>query len=382
MTAMPDLPAILGGEPVRPQGPPDWPGRDPEVAAAVAAALADGSWGKYDGPHVPALETDLAKYHEVPHVLSCASGTLAIEIALRALQVQPGDEVILAAYDYEANFLCIHALGATPVLVDVAAHNWNLDPERLHGAFSEKTRAIIVSHLHGGMVPMREVRDFADRAGAPIIEDAAQAVGATVQGKRAGTWGDIGILSFGGSKLLSAGRGGALLTNRAELHQRLRVLLRRGVQQWAALSELQAAALRPQLARLNERHARRAAAVAQLDMLLADVPGLRRFEDNCDCSPAYYKVGFQFDESAWGVSRDRFADALRAEGIAIDPGFRAVHVGRGTGRFRAAGDLAEAERAHRGALVLHHPILLCNEAEIADIARAIRRLYANRERLR
>src|SRR4029077_5491179 len=116
---MSDLPAILGGTPIRPQGPPDWPGHDLEVAAAVSAALADGSWGKYDGPHVAALEADLARYHSVSHALTCASGTLAVEIALRALQVGPGDEVILAAYDYEANFLCVHALGATPVLVDV-----------------------------------------------------------------------------------------------------------------------------------------------------------------------------------------------------------------------------------------------------------------------
>jgi dTDP-4-amino-4,6-dideoxygalactose transaminase len=379
---MSDLPAILGGAPVRPQGPPDWPGTDADVSAAVAAALADGSWGKYDGPHVERLEADLASLLGVRHVQTCASGTLAIELALRAFQVGPGDEAILAAYDYEANFLGVHAVGATPVLVDVAAGNWNLDPARLNAALSSKTRAIIVSHLHGGIVPMHAVRDIADRAGVPVIEDAAQAVGANVQGRRAGTWGDIGVLSFGGSKLLSAGRGGALLTNRDDLHHRLRVVLRRGFQQWAALSELQAAALRPQVARLDERHASRAAAVARLDEFFADVPGLRRFVNACECSPAFYKVGYQFDAEAFGLDRERFCAAVRAEGIALDPSFRAAHVGRAPGRFRAAGPLAEADRAHHGAVVLHHPVLLCNDDDLAAVARAVRRIYANRERLR
>lgn len=229
---------------------------------------------------------------------------------------------------------------------------------------------------------MREIREIADRADVPIIEDAAQAPGAMVQGRRAGTWGDVGVLSFGGSKLLSAGRGGALLTNRADLHHRWRGLLRRGVQQWAALSELQAAALRPQLARLDVWNSRRSAAVAKLDQLLADIPGLQRFKNDCECSPAFYKVGYQFDAAVFGLDRERFCAAMRAEGVAFDPGFRAAHVGRSTGRFRTAGQLAESERAHHGVVVLHHPVLLCNDADLASVARAVQRAYANRERLR
>src|SRR5262245_52967433 len=94
-----DDPALLGGKPVRPLGPPDWPGFDPDVAAAVQAAQRDGSWGRYEGPHVERLELELARYFGVPFALTCASGTLAVEIALRAVPVGPGDEVILSAYD-------------------------------------------------------------------------------------------------------------------------------------------------------------------------------------------------------------------------------------------------------------------------------------------
>src|SRR5207249_1402140 len=109
-----------------------------------------------------------------------ASGTLAVEMALRALKIGAGDEVILSAYDYPGNFLTVHAVGARPALVDVEPCNWNLDPSLLQGATTPATRAILVSHLHGGMVPMREVRSFADAHGLQLVEDAAQAPGAMV----------------------------------------------------------------------------------------------------------------------------------------------------------------------------------------------------------
>src|SRR5439155_1399263 len=130
----------------------------------------------------------------VTHALACGSGTFAVELALRALKVGPGDEVMLAAYDYPGNFLCVHAVGATPVLVDIHPDNWNLDPARLEEACGPATRAVIVSHLHGGLVPMREVMGFAAARGIRVIEDAAQCPGAVVQGRRAGSWGDAGGL--------------------------------------------------------------------------------------------------------------------------------------------------------------------------------------------
>jgi dTDP-4-amino-4,6-dideoxygalactose transaminase len=214
-----------------------------------------------------------------------------------------------------------------------------------------------------------------------VIEDAAQAPGAIVEGRRAGTWGDAGILSFGGSKLLSAGRGGALLTPHASVHQRARVLLDRG-NQVCPLSELQAAVLLPQLEKLDVRNKQRLDSVCWLRERLQDVPGLRPFPGRCvDGVPGYYKVGFQYDTAAFGVPRHRLAAALRAEGIAMDEGFRALHVGRAPSRFRREGELQEAERAHHGALVLHHPVLLGTRKELEEIVLAIHKLYANADRL-
>src|SRR5256714_4266141 len=153
MTSSPSLPALLGGPPVRPQGPPDWPLPDADVLAALHAAYLDGSWGKYHGGNVQRLEERLARYHDIPFALTCASGTFAVEVALRALKVGPGDEVLLAGYDYGGNFLSVHAVGAMPVLVDVAHDNSNLNSARLAATTGPATPALIVLHFHGGMVP-------------------------------------------------------------------------------------------------------------------------------------------------------------------------------------------------------------------------------------
>ena len=376
-----DLPALLGGPALRPQGPPDWPPSDDDVRQALDEAWRDGSWGKYHGGRVATLEQRLADYHGGHHVLACGSGTFAVELALRALKVGPGDEVVLSAYDYPGNFLAVHAVGAVPVLADVHPDNWNLDAERLAEACGPATRVFLVSHLHGGLVPMREVMELAAERGVRVTEDAAQCPGAVVQGKRAGTHGDAGVLSFGGSKLLTAGRGGALLTPHADVLQRARLALQRG-NVVCPLSELQAAALLPQLARLEVRNTERLSKVALLLQWLAEVRGLRPFVNAvADSQPAYYKLGFRFEAGEFGLSRERFVAALRAEGMAFDEGFRGLHVGRSPSRFRRGGSLIEADRAHAGAVVLHHPVLLEASSVVEEVARAVLKVRAHREAL-
>jgi dTDP-4-amino-4,6-dideoxygalactose transaminase len=421
---------------------PRWPPADPEVAAALAAAARDGLWGQYHGSHVGGLEEELAAYFGVPHVLTCASGTLAVEAALRAVGVGPGDEVVLGSYEYESNFLTIHAIGAKPVFVDVAPGTAALDPARLSEAFTPATKAVLVSHLHGTVADMPAVLAASESRGVKVVEDAAQCPGAVLGGKKVGSWGHAGVISFGGSKLLAAGRGGALFSHEAATYQRAKVWLSRGIQQWAAISELQAAVLRPQLKRLDERTAQRQRAVVRIVQELADVPGItplcffgkpgdvgwveRVFErrptgpeetlsGSGGSSPAkpgsthptgvlgepgasaigvrtpvadapgsptgysaYYKVGFHFDESQFGLAREEFCRLLRAEGIAFDPGFKALHLSRAPSRFRAVGDLIESARLHSTCVILHHPVLLGSVEEIGHVARAVRSVYRKR----
>jgi dTDP-4-amino-4,6-dideoxygalactose transaminase len=187
----------------------------------------------------------------------------------------------------------------------------------------------------------------------------------------------VGVLSFGGSKLLCAGRGGAMLFADANLHQRAKVHLHRGLQQWAPLSELQAAALRPQLAKLAAMTAHRAANVREM---LRGLTHLLPFATQPDDYPAYYKLGFQYDSAAFGLPREVFVDAMRAEGIALDAGFKALHVGRSPSRFRTAGDLANAAAAHERCVVLHHPVLSLSQEDARQVAEAVAKIYRCRDR--
>ncbi|MEK6261931.1 MAG: aminotransferase class V-fold PLP-dependent enzyme [Planctomycetota bacterium] len=332
-------------------------------------------WGRYHGPHVPDLCRRLADYHGVEHVLPCSSGTAAVELALRGVGVTADDEVILAGYDFKANFQDVLCLRAMPVLVDLHPETWQLDPARLEAAVSSRTRAIIMSHLHGGMVNAPQVRQIAEAHGIALIEDACQSPGAKLYGRVAGTWGDVGVLSFGGSKLLTAGRGGAVITSRNDIAERIKRYVQRGNDAYP-LSEMQAAIVCPQLDQLDARNERRRDAVRRLSLRLSGVAGLMPLQiPTVDVQPTYYKVGFRYRaEDFAGLPRDLFAQAMRAEGIAFDAGFRGLHLIHASRRFRAADDLREASRADAEMLTLHHPVLLEADSAIEEIASAVHKV--------
>jgi perosamine synthetase len=377
---MSNLPAILGGAPLRPQGPSAWPLPDPEILAVMQQAFADGWWGQYKAGQSERLEAWLREYHAIEYAFLCSSGNCAVELGLRALKIGPGDEVILADYDYPGNFLSIHAVGATPVLVDVEPSSWNLSVAALREAIGPRTRAILAAHLHGGRVAMGPLMALAHEKGLLVLEDAAQAPGALIEGRRAGTWGDAGVLSFGGSKLLSAGRGGALLTPHADVAQRARsYLVRAGNIVWP-MTELQAALLLPQCRKLDERNAKRWGSVQILCAALAGIPGVRPFVQADEAAlPAFFKLGLQYDADAFGLPRVRLLEALRAEGFAVDEGFAPAHVARSPKRYRQGSALAEAERAGQGCVQLHHPLLLESADAVRDLAEAWRRIHAHRK---
>jgi dTDP-4-amino-4,6-dideoxygalactose transaminase len=370
--------ALHGGSAVIPAGPPEWPQPDPAVQAALEEVYGSGDWGRYHGPRCEQLTARLAEMHGVEFAYLVSSGTFAVELALRAVGVAPGDEVILAGYDFPGNFRAIEAIGAKPVLVDLAADSWSLDPESLPLAISERTKAILVSHLHGTLARMKQIVEFANEHRIRVVEDACQTPGATVAGLPAGTWGDVGVLSFGGSKLLTAGRGGAIVTRHAEILQRAKIFCERGNQAFP-LSELQAAVLLPQLASLPERNKIRRHNVLRL---LSGLGQVTRLSATCAAAyspadsdrnqnviptngPTYYKLGIHFlpVESA-AVSREQFIAAIQAEGVALDAGFRGF-TKRTERRCRRVGTLVHAERAMESTLLLHHPVLL-QSAEMLD----------------
>jgi dTDP-4-amino-4,6-dideoxygalactose transaminase len=362
--------AIDGGAPLLPEGPPPWPPADEYVRANLLEAYESGAWGKYTGPYVARLEALIAQRHQVGHALACSSGTIAVELALRGLQIGPGDEVLLAGYDFAGNFRAIEAVGARPVLIDLAENTWAIDPTQIIPALSASTKAIVVSHLHSSVAPLREIMAIARAKGLRVVEDACQAQGATVDGRVAGTWGDVGVWSFGGSKLLTAGRGGAVFTANDDIAQRMKIYCERGNHAFA-LSELQAAVLLPQLAKLSDRNEQRQANVARLQEELAECICLAAGDNRTHDRPAYYKASWFYHPAKCGdLAREDFVKAAQAEGIAIDAGFRGFTL-RPDSRCRKVGALAQSRRATEQTVVLHHPVLLQPPATAQRVGRAL-----------
>jgi dTDP-4-amino-4,6-dideoxygalactose transaminase len=341
-----------------------WPLADSEVRAALERCFADGSWGCYHGPHCDRLCAELARLHDAQHVRLCSSGTLAIELALRGLKVAAGDEVILAGYDFPGNFRAIEAIGARPVLVDIEPDTWCLDPAHLPAAMSSLTRAIVVSHLHGGMADMKPIMAFAADHGLAVVEDACQSPGATVNGRTAGAWGDAGVLSFGGSKLLTAGRGGAILTRHTDVLQRIKVFAERGNDAFP-LSELQAAVLVPQLARLSERNDIRRTGVNRILSATAKFGALRPLKNRRETQPSFYKLAWLWDAGQVSPiqTREEFIAAAHAQRIPIAAGFRGFAL-RSSRRCRIVGELIHSVAAASQTILLHHPVLLAPAQEL------------------
>jgi dTDP-4-amino-4,6-dideoxygalactose transaminase len=361
--------------------PPPWPPEDDAVRDALLACYASGDWGRYEGKFTRELIARLCQEFATEQAILCASGTIAVELALRGLKVGPGDEVILAGYDFPGNFRAIEALGARPVLVDVAADSWVIDGSLLAGAMSAATKAVIVSHLHGHLAEMPGLLKFAHELGLKVVEDACQAPGAVIQGQPVGSYGDVSVLSFGGSKLLTAGRGGAVLTSQAEVAQRIRTYTFRGNEAYP-LSELQAAVLLPQLDQLANRTQRRAESAAQLQSLLRDVDELAAGpEARANDKPAYYKIAWRYRPAIGGIqadcsnpSRDDLISDLQRHGIAVDAGFRGFSK-RSANRCRIASNLTHATSAAEATLVLHHPRLLGSAEQVAELAETMRRVF-------
>ncbi|MEZ6046000.1 MAG: aminotransferase class I/II-fold pyridoxal phosphate-dependent enzyme [Planctomycetaceae bacterium] len=271
-----NLPALLGGTAVRPAGPPGWPPVRDEIDQSLRDCYESGDWGRYHGSFIPRFEKLVQDYYQCESLTLCSSGSSALELALRGIKVEAGDEVIMSAYDFRANFQNITLLGATPVLVDLRPDDFQMDVEKIEEAITDKTKAILISHLHGGIVDLHAVKSIATQHGIMLIEDACQCQGARYDNQPLGMWGDVGIISFGGSKLTTAGRGGAVLTNDPAIAQRIKVYQERGNLAYP-LSEMQAAVLIPQWESLNEDHQQRLNNVQLLweKIEAAALPGLR-----------------------------------------------------------------------------------------------------------
>ena len=193
----------------------------------VADCLAT-NWISSAGRYVDAFETAFADFCGMEHALSCANGTVALHLALMAEGIGPGDEVIVPTLTYVATANCVRYCGATPVFVDSERETWNLDPELIEDAVTERTRGIVAVHLYGHPANMDPIMGIADRHGLWVIEDAAEAHGARYKDRIAGSIGTSAIFSFYGNKIITTGEGGMVVTNDTDRAARMRILKGQG----------------------------------------------------------------------------------------------------------------------------------------------------------
>jgi UDP-N-acetyl-3-dehydro-alpha-D-glucosamine 3-aminotranferase len=291
-----------------------------ELLAAAGRVLAGSRF--ILGPEVEGLEGELAALGEARHGIGVNSGTDALLLALKAVGVGAGDEVITSPFSFVASASTIVLAGATPVYVDIDPETFNLDPERLSAAIGPRTRAIVPVHLYGQPAPMDRIVSIAQARGIAVVADAAQAIGARYDGKGVAAWGDAACLSFYPTKNLGAcGDGGMILTTRDDVAERVRRLRDHGASRKylhvelgfsSRLDELQAALLRVKLRRLPEWNERRRALAGRYSQLLRGLPLALPVE-----RPPAWHVYHQYTVRT--TKRDALATALgeRSVGTAI-----------------------------------------------------------------
>jgi perosamine synthetase len=188
----------------------------------------DSTWISSKGKYIEKFEESFAQFCGVDHALTCMNGTVALHLALLALGVGPGDEVIVPTLTFVSSANAIVYCGATPVFVDSESTTWNIDPAGIEAAITERTKAIMVVHLYGHPADMAPILATARQHDLPVVEDAAEAHGAEYRGQRVGSIGDIATFSFFGNKIITTGEGGMITTNRTDLAERVRLLKGQG----------------------------------------------------------------------------------------------------------------------------------------------------------
>lgn len=294
----------------------------------------DSGWISGSGPFVDRLEHGIGTYLSVDHALACANGTVALHLALMALGIGPGDEVVVPSLTYIATANAVTYCGATPVFADCDPETWNITRETIEPLLTERTRAVIVVHLYGNPVEMDPILALARDRGIFVVEDAAEAHGATYQGRRVGGLGDIGTLSFYGNKLMTTGEGGMVLTNNPQFASRMKLLRGQGMdperRYWFPivgynyrLTNLQCAIGLAQFERLEEFIETRRSLAKLYGSLLYGLNGARFQVEKPGNRSVNWMSNIVFADEA---RRTAVVAALTAAGIETRPLFQPLHL--------------------------------------------------------
>jgi len=412
--------AVNGGTPQRKDPYPSWPQWGDAEKEALTTTLDSGHWGGYPPPSPQAalFEQEFAAYHDSAHAVTLASGTDALMVALQVAGIGYGDEVIVPALTFVASASAILLVGATPVFVDVDPTTYCIKTTGVGGieaAATNRTRGILPVHLGSRMADMSWIRDFADRKDLVVVEDCAHMHGGAWDGKGVGSRSTCSAFSFQASKLLTAGEGGAITTNDAELAEKARYFINSGrlgpvdpvrhqVLGWSMrLTEFQAALLSRQFARMVEKQApRRERNKDRLHARLRELAGIEvlRIDERETRRSGYSYIFKYLEDKHEGVSLRSFIRALRAEGIPCSGSmYQPVYKNslfplneNGAPLFQEHLDgtvdyrevfCPESERAafHENVWISHE-IFLGSEKDTDDIADAIEKVLTNLDELR
>lgn len=418
--------ALRGGAPVRDRGWPDWPISDAGTERAVVDCLRSGRWAlswRSDG--TSSLERRFAqawaRYNDVPYGVSLDHGSSALLVALEALDIGPGDEVVVPTMTWVAPATAVLRVGALPVLADVDGDTGCITPEALQAALSDRTRAVIVVHLNCTVADIEGILAVANAAGVEVIEDCAQAHGAEWRGRPVGGFGAFGAFSFQNGKVLTAGEGGAVVTsdeNRYLRLQQLRAdsrrypdepvvagdeeLVKEGTAMGAnyCMPELSAAVLLDRLPRLNEEHELRERNAKELETALEVLGTFSAIPLPAAATKrSIFRYGIRFEPGTFGAAPvGRVAEALDAElGLGLFPPDAPLHrsvlfrpetkrrfaaVWSESGRRRSMHrDFSGAERFSESTLLFHHSALLGGSDEVADIVAALDKVRSSLSQL-
>lgn len=336
--------AILGGEPVRKDPYPEWPVHDERDIAAVTRVIQSGHWGgyPYPGPETAVFLQEFLAMQGGNYAVACMNGTVTMEVALRAAGLGWGDEVLAPAYTFQATAAAPMSAGCIPVIVDVDPNSYCLDPKAAEAAITERTRAIIPVHLGAHMADMDAIMALAQKYNLIVIEDCAHAHGARWHGQGAGTIGHFGSFSLQSSKTLTAGEGGVLICQTAELAQKAAGILNCGRSHAPGggaetgknflmganyrMSELQSALGRVGLERFPEQARQREEMAAYMDEALSEIPGVRVLpRDPRHTTRSFYRYIFAIDPQVFGFNHEVLCAALDEEGIGCWVGYQAMH---------------------------------------------------------
>jgi len=333
-----EKPAKLGGKPACSGGWPGWPVYDETEEKALLGTLHSGQWYRGSGKAVERFEAAYQKLTGAKHCIATASGTAALSTALGALDIGPGDEVILTPYTFVATYNVIVLNYALPVFADVDLESFQIDANKIGPAITKETKAILPVHIGGYPVDLDKVLEVAEKHKIAVVEDACQAHLAEWRGRKVGTWGLAGCFSFQASKNLNSGEGGAVLTNDDKFAEVCYKFQNQGRARHVTgynfsysgtrgsnlrLCEFQGDLLVAQMTRVIEQSDRRNQNALYLTRALSEIPGIMpaKLYDGATRS-AYHLYMFRYDKAHFeGLSRSKFIEALSAEGVPCSGGY-------------------------------------------------------------